>query len=123
MMAALVASTFLVAINEARRGALPLGDYTQMISVFMGMGGSRIFADMFMSSFRTKGSPSSQPYNCSGFEDGDRGASVAEELISSSKMEDGDLTCNSFKLDFTPSNNSFLKTVSSTWDTKKGLLA
>lgn len=124
MAVALVASTFLVAINEARRGALPLGDYTQMISVFMGMGGSRIFADMFMSSFRTKGSPSSQPYNCSGFEDGDRGASVAEELISSSKMEDGDLTCNSFKLDFTPniSNNSFLKTVSSTWDTIKGTI-
>lgn len=116
MAIALVSSTFLIMVNESRRGAIPLGDYGQMLSTFIGMGGSRIFANMFMGA-DNETAKNGQPYNCNNAEEGGVAGAVSN-AFSPAKMESGDLTCKSFKLDYTPSflDNSFLRGIGSAYD-------
>lgn len=116
MIVAAASSTFMIMINEMRRGTMPLADFGAMLSTFVGMGGSRIFASIFMGP-DNKTAQNGQPYSCNNAEDGGVFGAVSE-LITPSKMQPGDLTCKSFKFDFFPDifNNPLIDTASDVYE-------
>ncbi|MDQ5913777.1 MAG: hypothetical protein QG623_396 [Patescibacteria group bacterium] len=121
MLIAATSATFMIMINEARRGTMPLGDFGAMLSSFIGMGRSRIFASMFMGP-DNKTALNGQPYSCNNAEDGGVAAGVSE-LISPAKMEAGDLTCKSFMLDFEPDilKNPLIQVPANAWNAVKAI--
>lgn len=119
MIIAAVSSTFMIMVNEARRGTMPLGDFGAMLSTFIGMGKSRIFASIFMGP-DNKTALNGQPYTCNNAEDGGVGGAVSD-LITPSRIQPGQLTCDSFKLDYTPNfiNNPLIKGPAEAWQWAK----
>lgn len=116
MMMALATSTFMVMINEFRRGTMPIADFGAMLSTFIGMGGSRIFASMFIGADSST-AKDGQPYSCNNAEDGGISGTISN-FIAPAEMESGDLTCKSFMLNFTPNfvKNPLLQTAASAYE-------
>ncbi len=100
MTVAAASATFMIIINEMRRGTTPLPDFGAMLSTFIGMGGSRMFASIFMGP-DNKTAQNGQPYTCNNKEDGGFAGAVSD-FITPATIQPGELTCNSFKFDYTP---------------------
>jgi hypothetical protein len=107
-----VAGLFGVMISEYKLAAVPLADIGAMLMSLAGMGGSRIFASMFMGS-GNKTAQNGQPYSCNSAEEGGVAGSISSAFVPE-KIAEGSLTCAAYMLDFLPDilKNAILKTIS-----------